>query len=124
MKRIIKKNIESKLDKSVSKESKLDKSVSKESKLDKSVSKESKLDKSESKEIRSEEHKKYLKNLLDRIDSLNDMYEYIEIYKIIKKNNIKYTVNKNGIFLNMMKLDKKTLNEIEQFLEYLNNIKS
>ena len=29
----------------------------------------------ENKEIKSEEHKKYLKNLLDRIDSLNDMYE-------------------------------------------------
>ena len=72
-------------------------------------------------EIIDENYRKYLKNLLEKIHLL-DTYEYIEIYKIIKKNNIKYTMNKNGIFLNMLKLDKQTIFEIEDFLNYLNNI--
>ena len=38
--------------------------------------------------------------------------ELVEIFKIIKINNEKYSVNKNGIFFNLCTIKKNTLNKI------------
>lgn len=59
-----------------------------------------------------------LKNLRDIINTLEE-YQLVEIIKIIKKNNIKYTQNKNGIFLNMCKMDKCVIDSIEQYLVFI-----
>ena len=63
---------------------------------------------------------KKLKDLKEEISNL-ELCEQSEILKIIEKNNIKFTENKNGIFINMNKLTSKTIEEIECFLVYIKN---
>ena len=66
---------------------------------------------------------KKLKELRDTISEL-DSCEQVEVLKIIEKNKIKYTENKNGVFINMNKLNNKTIEELEKFIVHLsNNIK-
>ena len=63
---------------------------------------------------------KKLKELRDTITEL-DVCEQSEILKIIEKNNIKFTENKNGVFINMNKLNDTAIEDIEKFLEYIDN---
>ena len=63
---------------------------------------------------------KELKELRERIKNL-ETCEHIEIVKIIIKNNVKFTENSNGIFVNMNKLDETSLEEIKSFLSFINN---
>ena len=63
---------------------------------------------------------KKLKELRDTIGDL-DVCEQSEVLKIIEKNNIKFTENKNGVFINMNKLSDQAIEDIEHFLEYINN---
>ena len=47
-----------------------------------------------------------------------------ELQKSLEKNKIKYTENKNGVFINMNKLNNKTIEDLDKFIEYIrNNIK-
>lgn len=59
-----------------------------------------------------------LKNLRDVINTLEE-YQLVEIIKIIKKNNIKYTQNKNGIFLNMCRMEDTVIDSIEKYLVFI-----
>jgi hypothetical protein len=59
-----------------------------------------------------------LKNLRDEISALED-FQQIEILKIVDKNDVKYSQNNNGIFLNMKILDDYCLKEIYNFLEFI-----
>tara|TARA_B110000967_G_C18768580_1_gene501809 strand:+ start:569 stop:781 length:213 start_codon:yes stop_codon:yes gene_type:complete len=59
-----------------------------------------------------------LKNLRDEISELED-FQQIEILKIVDKNDVKYSQNNNGIFLNMKNLDPQCLKEIYEFLEFI-----
>ena len=63
---------------------------------------------------------KKLYELREIIDKLQ-LCEQTEVLKIIERNNIKFTQNKNGIFINMHKLDTNTITDIETFLEYISN---
>lgn len=60
-----------------------------------------------------------LKKIKSQIGKLSN-YQKNEIFKIITSNNNKYTSNINGIFINMNKLDSKTIEEIENFLNFSN----
>jgi hypothetical protein len=62
----------------------------------------------------------YLKTLREKINNLEE-YEHIEIFKILRKNNIKYTENNNGVFINMNKLSEKSIEDIESFISFINN---
>tara|TARA_B100001142_G_C14193151_1_gene600783 strand:- start:74 stop:286 length:213 start_codon:yes stop_codon:yes gene_type:complete len=59
-----------------------------------------------------------LKNLRDEISALED-FQQMEILKIVDKNEVKYSKNNNGIFLNMKILDDDCLKEIYNFLEFI-----
>ena len=59
-----------------------------------------------------------LKELRDVISEL-DICEQAEILKIIEKNKIKFTENKNGVFINMNKLTNKSIEDIESFISYI-----
>jgi hypothetical protein len=61
-----------------------------------------------------------LKILRDSISELG-LVENIEIFKILQKNNVKYTENNNGIFINMTKLSQKTIDDLEAFLIFIKN---
>ena len=59
-----------------------------------------------------------LKNLRDDIALLED-FQQLEILKIFDKNNVKYTTNNNGIFINMKILEKSCLNEIYNYFNFI-----
>ncbi len=44
--------------------------------------------------------------------------EHIEIFKIFKKNNIKYTENSNGIFINFMNIDDSVIALLDNFIKF------
>lgn len=44
--------------------------------------------------------------------------EHIEIFKIIKKHEIKFTKNSNGVFINLNKLSNVIIEEIHKFVSY------
>jgi len=60
-----------------------------------------------------------LKKIRDMIQALDSIHQ-LQILKILKENNIKYTENNNGIFINMTLLDKTTLKQIRNFIKYVN----
>ena len=64
-----------------------------------------------------------LKNLRDEIIELEEFQQY-EILKILDKNNVKYTQNKNGLFLNMKILDTICLENINEYLIFIKNNKN
>lgn len=55
-----------------------------------------------------------------KIDELSE-HELTEIFRIIKKNNEKYSTNKNGIFVNLSSLRKNTIQEINNFILFCDN---
>lgn len=63
-----------------------------------------------------------LNSLISKINSLGlNSEQYIEIYKIIKKDNIKIMKNNNGAFINLNNLSKNTLEELEKMVEYIDS---
>jgi hypothetical protein len=63
---------------------------------------------------------KRLKELRDIITDL-EVCEQAEILKIIEKHNVKFTENKNGIFINMNKLSDVAINDIENSIVFIQN---
>ena len=63
---------------------------------------------------------KELKDLRERIQTL-ELCEHIEVLKILLKNNVKYTENSNGVFVNMNKLSQKCIIDINSFLSFIDN---
>ena len=59
-------------------------------------------------------------DIRDKIEMLTE-HELMEIFKIIKNNNEKYSTNKNGIFFNLSTLRKNTIQEISNFLYFCDN---
>lgn len=57
---------------------------------------------------------KQLKNKIEKLDQIHQ----VKILDILISNQIKYSENRNGIFLNMDNLNEKTISEIETNLEY------
>ena len=63
------------------------------------------------------------KKILSQINSLDlNTEQYIEIYKIVKKDKIKITKNNNGAFINLSTLSKEVLEEIEVLINYIDKI--
>ncbi len=58
--------------------------------------------------------------LKEQIENL-DAFHHNKILKVLVKNNIKYSENRNGIFVNMNSFDKNTIKEIEDSLLYIKN---
>ena len=61
------------------------------------------------------EYKK--KYIIDTIKNFSKV-EHIEIFKIFKKYNVKYTENSNGIFVNLNVLNESIINKIETFINF------
>jgi hypothetical protein len=56
-----------------------------------------------------------LKNQIENIDSIH----HIKILKIFKKHEIKYSENRNGIFVNMNSISDSAIVEIKHVLDYI-----
>jgi predicted RNA binding protein YcfA (HicA-like mRNA interferase family) len=63
------------------------------------------------------------KDIINKVSNLSNVQQN-EIFNIIKKNNINYTCNKNGIFINITKINDDLVNEILDYVAFLesNNI--
>ena len=69
-----------------------------------------------------EELDKIRKFIINKCKTLKE-YEHIEIFNIIKKGGIKYTENKNGIFINLNKLPIELLLDLNNHVTYYVNNK-
>jgi hypothetical protein len=58
------------------------------------------------------------KGIMTRINNLKSKKHYVEIYKIIKENNVSYSQNINGIFINLSNIDDDILDKIVKYLTY------
>ena len=56
-----------------------------------------------------------LKNDIEKIDKIH----HIKIFKILKENGIKFSENRNGIFINMNSFNDTTIKTIENTLMYI-----
>ena len=56
-------------------------------------------------------------DIKNKVDTLTEN-ELSEIYKIIKNNNEKHTINKNGIFINLNSLKPESIKEISKFIYF------
>jgi hypothetical protein len=58
------------------------------------------------------------KGIMTKISNLKSKKHYIEIYKIIKENNVSYSQNINGIFINLTNIEDDILDKIVKYLNY------
>jgi hypothetical protein len=58
------------------------------------------------------------KKLMESVKKLSKD-EIVEIFKIFLDNNIPYSENNNGIFINLNNVKEKTLNEINKYIDYI-----
>tara|TARA_B110000483_G_scaffold185985_1_gene220099 strand:+ start:252 stop:467 length:216 start_codon:yes stop_codon:yes gene_type:complete len=66
-----------------------------------------------------------LNSLISKINSLNlDTEEYIEIYKILKKDNVKIIKNNNGVFINLINISNTAKKELDDFILYIDSQKN
>jgi len=62
-----------------------------------------------------------LEKIKNKIENMTN-FQHIEILKIIKKNkNIKINENKNGVYINMSYLPKKTIYDLETYIKYIDD---
>lgn len=61
------------------------------------------------------------KQIMVRIQNLKNKRYYMDIYKIIKENNVTHSQNINGIFINLNNIEDTTLDKIIKYLNYLDN---
>jgi len=69
------------------------------------------------KEITDVKMDKIKKFIIDKTKLLKEE-EHLEIFKIIKKYEIKFTKNSNGVFINLNKLSNIIIEEINKFVTY------
>jgi len=54
----------------------------------------------------------------EKIEGLHRPYQ-IQILRILKKHNVDFNENRNGVFFNLAKLDETTLTDINKYLNYV-----
>jgi hypothetical protein len=59
------------------------------------------------------------KVIMTRIQNLKSKKHYVNIYKIIKENNVSYSQNINGIFINLTNIEDPILDKIVEYLTYV-----
>ena len=60
-------------------------------------------------------NKTQLRNQIESLDKIH----HIKILKIIKENKIKFSENRNGVFINMNALNDKTILKIVKMVDYI-----
>jgi len=63
----------------------------------------------------------YLEEIKIKIENMSKL-QHIEVLKIIKKyKTIKLNENKNGVYINISYLPKKTIQELELYIKYIDD---
>ena len=60
----------------------------------------------------------FLKDLKIQIESL-DKCHHSKIFQIVKKNNLQFSENRNGIFINMNLLTSTIIDDINKYITYV-----
>lgn len=60
------------------------------------------------------------RDLVSKVLKLNKIQQ-TEVFNIIRKEDINYTCNNNGIFINLTKIDIRLINKINTYIDYLKN---
>tara|TARA_X000000368_G_C23003644_1_gene700097 strand:- start:651 stop:962 length:312 start_codon:yes stop_codon:yes gene_type:complete len=67
-----------------------------------------------------------LMNMRNMIEKMNNVH-HIKFFEILKNNNIPFSENRNGIFFNMNSFDNKIIEQINNYINYVqkqeNNLK-
>lgn len=63
----------------------------------------------------------YLQSLKNEILKMTSI-EWINIFNIIKEDNVPFTKNNNGVFVNMSDLNDKTIESINKIINYYKTI--
>jgi hypothetical protein len=71
-------------------------------------------------EQKTENNDELLKQIKNKIENL-DKQNHIEIFKIFKDNNIPYSENNNGIFINLTETDNNIIEKLNDYLLYIKN---
>ena len=58
------------------------------------------------------------KEIINKINTLTNIQQK-EIFNIIKRNNINYTFNKNGVFIDITKIDNGLVDEILNYIKFI-----
>jgi hypothetical protein len=61
-----------------------------------------------------------LQNLKNKIENLS-RENHVEIFKILKENEVTFSENSNGIFINISELDKVIIDKLKEYVEYYYN---
>ena len=56
-----------------------------------------------------------LRNSIEKMEKIHQLH----VFKILKKSNIDFTENSNGIFFNMTMLEEHHINEIIMYMDYV-----
>ena len=59
------------------------------------------------------------KVIMTRIQNLKNKKHHLHLYKLIKDNNVTYSQNINGIFIDFNNIPDEVLDKIVQYLNYL-----
>jgi hypothetical protein len=59
------------------------------------------------------------RQIMTRIQNLKNKRHYMEIYKIIKENNVAHSQNINGVFINLANIEDSILDKIVKYLNYI-----
>ena len=57
--------------------------------------------------------------LKSQIEQMNK-FNHIEILRILKNNKIPINENKNGVFINLTEIDSNIIQQLQQYVEYVN----
>jgi hypothetical protein len=61
---------------------------------------------------------KSLITLKNRIEKMTAQ-QHIELFRIIKTNNVDFNENKNGIFVNLSSIDYNIIKQLQEYVEYV-----
>ena len=64
---------------------------------------------------------KILNKIVEDINNFED-FQKIEIIKLIQNNNIKHSINKNGLFLNMRTLSIEHIELLQNRINYIKDL--
>ena len=56
--------------------------------------------------------------LREKLQSLSKFHQ-LEVFRILKENNVKYTENRNGIFTNMNEISVQVIKILNEYLNYV-----
>jgi len=61
------------------------------------------------------------KRIMTKIQNLKNKKHYMHLYRLIKENNVSYSQNINGVFINLNNISDEILDKISQYLTYLDS---